>query len=105
MFYPSQYGFQQKYPTTQAIHEFVDETITSFKKKQSTIGVFLDLSKAFDTIDNNILIINHELYGVPGTVLEWFRSYLSKLGNNLSNIEIVNHPRTIFHMEFHGTQY
>ena len=56
IFYPSQYGFRQKHSTTHAIHEFIDETMTSFDNKKTTLGVFLDLSKAFDTIDHNILL-------------------------------------------------
>ena len=76
LFYPSQYGFRPQHSTNHAVHEFVDDTIASFDNKEHTIGIFLDLSKAFDTIDHKILISKLEWYGIRGKALDWFRSYL-----------------------------
>ena len=45
--------------------------------KKSTIGVFIDLKKAFDTINHNILLKKLEFYGIRGLVNEWLESYLS----------------------------
>ena len=47
-----------------------------YENKKSTPSVFLDLSKAFDTIPHNILFMKMEWYGIHGKALDWFKSYL-----------------------------
>ena len=50
---------------------------SSFEKGEYTLGVLIDLSKAFDTVDHQIFIKKLQFYGIDGTALEWFKSYLS----------------------------
>ena len=58
IFYKSQYGFRAKHSTINAVTEFVNNVEHSLDKRESTLSVFLDLSKAFDTIDNVKLLLN-----------------------------------------------
>ena len=77
LLYPKQFGFQTGLSTEHAIVKLVDQIYESFEKDHYTLGAFIDLSKAFDTIDHTILIKKLEMYGIRGINLAWFRSYLA----------------------------
>ena len=72
----SQYGFMPKHSTIHAVTELNYNILKAFEQKENNIAVFLDLSKAFDTIDYSILLNKLEHYGIRGIALEWFRNYL-----------------------------
>jgi len=75
--YEHQYGFRQKHSTQQAIITLVDRITHSLDKGDIVISVFLDLKKAFDTVDHNILLKKLYAYGIRGNYYNWFKSYLS----------------------------
>ena len=75
--YKKQFGFQKEHSTEHAILQLTNQILESFNLDKYTIGVFIDLSKAFDTVDHNILLKKLSFYGVKNTNLNWFRSYLS----------------------------
>ena len=76
LLYPSQYGFQTRRSCEQAITELVSYILQSKNHNEHCASIFLDLSKAFDTLDHSILLRKLERYGVRGSTLDWFASYL-----------------------------
>ena len=75
--YKSELGFCKNSNTSDAIIEFLDYVYSSLDSKQSTIAVYLDFSKAFDTVNHNILMSNLLHNGIRGVMQHWFESYLS----------------------------
>ena len=69
----SQFGFRLKRSTSTALIAFTDQVLESMDKGCVTGTVFLDLRKAFDTVDHLLLINKLKSLGVAGKSLEWFR--------------------------------
>ena len=78
LFYHSQYGFREDHSTELAALELVDRIHLDLDKRKYPIAIYMDLSKAFDTLDHNILLNKLKYYGVKNTELSWFQSYLTE---------------------------
>ena len=72
-----QYGFRKRYSTTLALIEFTDSIIKFLDEGQYCMNIFVDLTKAFDTVDHEILLNKLDRYGIRGHANDFFRSYLS----------------------------
>ena len=77
LLYKHQYGFRKHHSTELAAIELTDKLFDNLDKKKIPLAVFIDLSKAFDTIDHDILLSKLQHYGIKGVALNWFRSYLT----------------------------
>ena len=75
---PNQYGFRAGHSTTMAITDMVEKVRKAWGEKSVALGVFIDLKKAFDTVDHTILLEKLRYYGVRGETSKLLESYLSR---------------------------
>ena len=83
-FYANQFGFREGRNVQQAVIKTTNFVSKALNENNVVCGLFLDVSKAFDTIDRNILLYKLENAGIRGSVLELLRSYLSNRKQKVS---------------------
>ena len=69
-------GFRNNHSTLLALTEFVEKVTSAVDKRESTIGVFVDLKTALVTVDHEILRSKLQCFGIRGLALDWINSYL-----------------------------
>ena len=74
--YKYQFGFRRQHSTNHAVITLVEKITNALDKGKIVVGCFLDLKKAFDTVNHRILISKLRKYGIRGHILQWFESYL-----------------------------
>ena len=75
--YDLQFGFRQQYSTSHALINITENIRKALEDGNIGCGVFVDLQKAFDTVDHQILLAKLNHYGIRGVSNDWFKSYLS----------------------------
>ena len=78
IFFSSQSGFRDNCSTQHAILDILNKIQSKIDAKLFSCGIFIDLKKAFDTVDHSILLHKLNHYGVRGIINSWFSSFLSK---------------------------
>ena len=105
--YEFQFGFRKGHSTSQAIAEIADNLRNTIDNNLYSCGVFLDFSKAFDTVNHTILLKKMERYGIRGLPLQLFASYLTnrqqyvQMGNTISSKQTMTEfprPGIIFNL-------
>ena len=74
--YNSQYGFRSQHSCENTVSELTSEIVKGLQNGMYTLALFLDLSKAFDTLEHEVLLEKMYRYGIRGSSLNWFKSYL-----------------------------
>ena len=89
---PNQFGFQKSKSTSDAILDFLENIHDAFIDHKHYLAIYLDFSKAFDTICHEILLKKIEYMGFRGPIHRWIKSYLTDrnqfvtIGNASSNL-------------------
>lgn len=90
-----QFGFRQKVSTEDALQLLTSTILENFNKNKKTIGIFLDLQKAFDTVSHDELLVKLDQIGIKGMVHQLFKNYLHnrnqvvRIGDTISSKKIV----------------
>ena len=92
IYYNFQFGFRSNFSTSNTLLSIVETIQSHLDKNKFCVGVFVDLKKAFDTVDHHILLQKLEHYGIRGVANEWFSSYLK---NRAQFVSIGNVSSTI----------
>ena len=69
-------GFRKSHSTVNTVSEFTDDILLNINQNKCTLTAFIDLRKAFDTVNHTILLRKTELLGVHPGIIEWLKSYL-----------------------------
>ena len=85
-----QFGFRRGHSTTLAVINVIDKLYEKLDKSEFALGIYLDIQKAFDCVDHEILLKKLEYYGIRGKAKDWFISYL----NNRQQYVFVNNTRS-----------
>ena len=88
--------FRDNKSTTTACHTFIEQVQQALDNNLHAVGIFLDLTKAYDVLNHDILLYKLESYGVRGILNTWFKSYLSGRSQYVSLTQSDNNTKVIY---------
>ena len=100
---PNQFGFRKGHSTSHALNFSINHNQEAMREKQHVLGIFIDLSKAFDTIDHKILSHKLRHYGVRGNAHSLFESYLSNRSQYVHCLKTDSHCLNITYVVPQGS--
>ena len=95
--YTNQFGFRNLHSTNHALITITEKIRKAIDNGEITCGVFLDLQKAFDTNDNEILLSKLEHYGIHGVPLIWSKTFLTQRHQHVSSKNSISETLTNNH--------
>ena len=88
--FSAQYGFREGFSTEHAIVDIVSAIQSNMDKRLFTCGIFIDLKKAFDTVNHQILLNKLNHYGFRGIINNWFESFLRDRSQTLEINKLIS---------------
>ena len=82
--YKFQFGFRKTYSTNHALLSIAEKIRNSLDKNMYTCGIFINLEKAFDTVNHQIILSKLNHYGIRAVANSWFASYLSNRSQSVT---------------------
>ena len=92
-----QFGFRNKHSTNHAILNLTETTLDAMEQGLKVGGVFLDVAKAFDTVNHRYLLRKLEYYGFRGKTLMWMESYIT---NRLQYVNVRQHKSDMYRLDW-----
>lgn len=87
-----QFGFQPAYSTEYALLLLLSKIINAWESSKILLIVLMDLSKAFDTLNHNILLDKLRKFGIQGPPYGWIKSYLHDRSQITKNNQVLSQP-------------